>query len=308
MYIDTHCHLDWESYQDDLSQVLERARTTGVERIVTIGVDEASTSKTRNLLRYETIFRCVGYHPDVVLNNGFDQHEINRLMLLLEQELLIEKTVGIGECGLDYYTIDREGVGIDRQEELKDLQRDLFERQVLFAVQHSLPLTLHVRDEKSDEAYSDVLDILSEYFGSGSDYDARSYQFSVHNLSSDATFEETAVAVPGSGRVNGVLHCVSGSLEYVQAGMQLGFLVSFAGNVTFKNAEHLQELARRIPLEYIVIETDGPFLAPIPYRGKRNEPAYVVETAKKIAELKGVSLDDVQKITTENALRLFNLS
>jgi TatD DNase family protein len=305
MLIDTHCHLDWDSYQEDLSEVLAKAEKAGVEKIVTIGVDEASNAKTRELVRRNEIYRCVGYHPDVVLQDGFDQREINRLMISLEQELLVAKTVGIGECGLDYYTIQREGISPARQEEMKELQRDLFERQVLFAIQNSLPLSLHVRDE-GEAAYSDVIEILSEYFGSGQSYDEISYQFSITTIAHTEAHEETAFRLPKGGKINGVLHCVSGSLEYVQAGLSLGFMVSCAGNITFKNVEHLQDIVRAVPLSHIVVETDGPFLTPVPYRGTRNEPSYVVETVKKIAELKNGTVEEVSTATTENAHLLFN--
>jgi TatD DNase family protein len=144
MLIDTHCHLEWDSYQDQLEAVLKRAKEAGVGKIVTIGTDEASSAKTRVLVtKYDQVFRTVGYHPDCVLQAGFDEAEIGRLMKALESEIAYPKTVGIGECGLDYYAIERaEGVSSTRKEELKDLQRELFERQILVAIAHELPLSL----------------------------------------------------------------------------------------------------------------------------------------------------------------------
>jgi TatD DNase family protein len=316
MLIDTHCHLDWESYQQDFDAVMQRNREAGIEKIITIGVDEASNERTRAIVaKNESVFRCIGYHPEIVTEVGFNQNEINRLMKKLDDELIIKKTVGVGECGLDYYCFVRPENETQRSpqeiEHLKELQNDLFERQVLFAVQHGLSLSLHVRDEDGPEAYLDVLATLSEYFGEGRDYSERELAFSIASLEKNyfAGGSDEVPIAPASTqeKIPGVLHCVSGPIEYVHACLEMGFMVSFAGNITYKNATHLHELARDIPLERIVLETDGPFLSPLPYRGKRNESSYIIETVKKIAELKNISADEVAKITTENSQRLFSL-
>jgi len=319
MLIDTHCHLDWESYQDDMVEVLSRAKQAKVTFIVTIGTDEDSNTKTRILItKYDQVFRCVGYHPDCVLHEGFNEGEINRLMKVLELEVAYPKTVGVGECGLDYYVIERaEGLTSARKEELCDLQRELFERQILLAIQYDLPLSLHVRDE-GDGAYVDVLDILNEYFGKDSDYSMRQFSFSLKNLkeeyesaSTGNSFDRqklTSFETQKSDRViPGVLHCVSGSEEYVDACIEMGFVVSFAGNVTYKNAEVIQAHAKRVPLDSMVVETDGPFLSPIPFRSKRNESAFLVETAKKVSELRGIDYEFLCEHSTKNACALFNL-
>ncbi|MDQ3098926.1 MAG: TatD family hydrolase [bacterium] len=317
MLIDTHCHLDWESYQEDFDAVMQRNREAGIEKIITIGVDEESNEKTRSIVaKNEGVYRCVGYHPELVTRDGFNQEEINRLMKKLDDELIIKKTVGVGECGLDYYCFIRPENEIKRTEPeivaLKELQHDLFERQILFALKHGLPLSLHVRDESGDEAYRDVLQILGEYFGEGRDYSEQEFAFSIATLEKNYFQGEqvTVDALPTKtekSKAVGVLHCVSGPIEYVQACIDMGFMVSFAGNITYKNATHIQDLARDTPLDQIVLETDGPFLAPLPYRGKRNESSYIVETAKKIAEIKNIPLDEVVRITTENSQRLFSL-
>ncbi len=317
MLIDTHCHLEWEDYQEELNAVVDRAKAAGVGKIVTIGTDEASNTKSRVLVtKYNEVFRCVGYHPDCVLQEGFNDERIHQMMKALEPEIEYPKTVGIGECGLDYYVIERaEGLTSARKEELRDLQKELFERQILLAIQHELPLSLHVRDDRED-AYADVLEILSEYFGPESDYSMRQFAFSLKNLKQeyDTSLAQNALdaqkptdfLVQQDDRIpRGVLHCLSGSEEYVDACREMGFVVSFAGNVTYKNAQTIQEHAKRVPLNEIVLETDGPFLSPLPYRGKRNEPAYTVETAKFVATLKGVSYEEVCDATTETANRLF---
>lgn len=306
MLIDTHCHLEWESYSSELDQVLERARAAGVGSIVTIGTDAASLVSSRVLVtRFDPVYRCIGFHPDCVLQDGFNLESIGTMMKLLDAEVEYPKTVGVGECGLDYYVIERnETISSARKEELRDLQRELFERQILFAIQHELPLSLHVRDDRED-AYADVVEILSEYFGADSDFSMREFSFSLKSLvdSQPSDF----VKQSGDRVIPGVLHCVSGSADYVDACREMGFVVSFAGNVTYKNADLIAEHARRIPLDEIVVETDGPFLSPVPYRGSRNESAYVVETAKKIAEIKGISFEEVCDATTDTAKRLFRL-
>lgn len=313
MLIDTHCHLNWESYQGELETILQRAHDAGIEKVVTIGVNEVSNKETRLLLEdFEQVYRCVGYHPDIVLEDGVTEGSVNQLMRLLEGELEFEKTVGIGECGLDYYCLQRDGLGEERKEQLKELQKELFERHVLLAVQKGLPLSLHVRDTGED-AYWDVLEILSEYYSPDSDLDETGFSFSLGTMSTQyekSVISEIATSPTKATRqkIAGVLHCVSGPPEYIQRCIELGFVVSFAGNLTYKNAIDLQELVKTIPLEKIVVETDGPFLSPVPYRGKRNEPAYVVEVARMIAELKHVSYDEVCRVTSDTASKLFRIS
>jgi TatD DNase family protein len=304
MYIDTHCHLDWDSYQEDFIQVMERAKLAKVERVITIGVDEQSNIKTRALTKYDSIYRCVGYHPDIVLKDGFNLDEINRLMIALKDEIAQPKTIGIGECGLDYYCFEGQDLSDDRKGELKELQMELFERQILAAVQNGLPLSLHVRDT-GESAYEDVAEKLSEYFSEESDYSARSFEILLPDLTADS--EGSAKQVAHEKSVPGVLHCVSGPKWYVQHCLDMGFMVSFAGNVSYKNAQDLVEIADMVPLDRIVIETDGPFLSPVPYRGKRNEPAYVVAVAETLAGIKKVSLSEIEEVTTLNAKGLFGI-
>ncbi len=300
--IDTHCHLDWDSYKEDLELVLSKAHEAGVEKIITIGVDEESNVRTRDLLKSKLVYRCVGYHPDVVLKPDFDSDKINGLIEKLNEELGMIKTVGVGECGLDYYIFERENLDETKKTELKELQKELFERQVLCAVQNGLPLSLHARDD-SEQAYEDLAEVLSEYYSPELDFTERSFKFLLPDLKSN---DVGAASVSVDKKViPGVLHCVSGPIWYIKHCLELGFMVSFAGNITFKNAEQIVKIAEAVPLDKIVIETDGPFLAPIPYRGKRNEPAFVGEVAKKLSDIKGVSIDEISKVTTENAKLLF---
>jgi len=309
MLIDTHCHLDWESYHDDLDEMLLRAKDAGVDKIVTIGTSEASLSATRFLvMKYDYVYRTVGYHPDCVLEYGFSQDTILYLMGQLAAELVYPKTVGIGECGLDYYIIDRDPrFSVERKAALRVLQKELFEQHLLLAIKHNLPLSLHVRD-RGDAAYNDVLFLLFKYFGVPDSRSSVSLYPVEQSLSSGVTDRVFYTHSDSSARLfRGVLHCVSGSAHYVDACRSLGFLVSFAGNVTYKHADILLDHLRRIPLDEIVVETDGPFLPPAQYRGQRNEPAYLVETVRTIAEVKGVSFEEVCFATYNNSLALFGL-
>jgi len=330
MLIDSHCHLDWDNYQDDLSEILNRAKEAGVSKIVTIGTNEASQSKTRVLVtRFPEVSRTIGFHPDCVLEEGFELETINRYIKILEKEVEFPQTVGIGECGLDYYCLEKgeiasshKGTSLTeaaqaRKDELKDLQRELFERQILFAIQHSLPLTLHVRDTGED-AYTDVVSILEEYFGDGQDYDTLSYGFSLGNFqkkyssgtNTDEEFKRLESEVTGEiekSNFRGVLHCVSGPDWYVDRCIELGFCISFAGNLTYKNVDLLVGHAKRVALDKILVETDGPFLAPLAIRGQRNEPVSVLDVAKKIAEIKGITFEEVCSQTVKNTEKLFGI-
>lgn len=308
MFIDTHCHLDWDSYDGELDLILERARTAGVRGFVTIGTELDRNAKAKQIASaFPDVYRCIGYHPDVVIEEGFDQVRMNEWLKRLEDELGDKKVVGIGECGLDYYSL-RE-MNNEELKMKKELQKELFERQILIAVREGLPLSLHMRDvEGSEEAYWDALEILEEYFGEGAG--EKELAFSLSELQYQYEMET------GSGikskdvtekKVNGVMHCVSGPVEYVRRMVEMGFMAGACGNITFKNAQPLRDLLKEVPMSMMVLETDAPFLAPVPYRGKRNESAYMIETAKCVAEIKGTTLEEVERITTENAKKLFKI-
>jgi TatD DNase family protein len=309
MLVDTHCHLDWGTYQDDLGEVLGRAKDAGVEKLVTIGTDLESNQKSRELVRkYESVYRCVGFHPDTVMQEGFDDAQIKENLRKMSAELDVENTVGIGEVGLDYYVMEQSGVDVGRRAELVKLQKELFERQLLVALKEGLPVSVHVRDSGED-AYWDTLEILSEYYGAGLQVSANL------NFAKDVLEQEVVQSGEGSFgfmqdnemRVPGVLHCISGPLEYVQRCVAMGFMIGICGNVTYKKSEWLEEIVRAISIENMVLETDAPFLAPVPNRGKRNESAWMVETAKRVAQIKNVTLEEVERVTSENAIKLFGL-
>ena len=252
--IDSHCHLDMDSYNGDLDDVLKRAKQYGVHSIITIGIDEQSSIAAVKLAHdYPFIKATVGIHPHDV--EQIDTDTYARLQNLVQENR--EQVVAYGEIGLDYV----------KNYSPKATQLLAFEEQLSLAKALDLPVIIHDR-----EAHDDCLAILQNM----------------------APFPK-----------GGVMHCFSGNIELAEKVLDLGFYISIPGVVTFKNGLELQEVAINVPLESMLLETDGPFLSPVPWRGKRNEPAYVAYTAQKIAELKKISIDQVAEQTSINTLNLF---
>jgi TatD DNase family protein len=255
--VDSHAHLDFEDYANDLDGVLARSRAAGVERVVLIGLWRAPGSFGKALelaTRDPSAFSAtIGIHP----------HECAKVpeqdWRAMEALAADPRIVGVGETGLDFhYDLSP-----------RDVQEASFRRSIAAAKAAGKPVVVHVRE--ADEACARVL------------------------------AEE---GVPAAG---GVIHCFTGDWARARAYLDLGLYLSIAGVVTFKTAEDLRDAVRRSPRDRVLVETDCPFLAPIPYRGKRNEPAYVARTAEKIAELWGVGVDEVGDLTTANAKRFFRL-
>lgn len=251
--VDSHCHLDMKAY-DDRRQVVERAKASGVQYILSVGIDLPSSKAALTLAEeFAGVYCAVGIHPHHVV--GVEEAEYQELAALARHP----KVKAYGEIGLDYA----------RDYAPHDVQISHFERQVALAKELHLPLIIHDR-----EAHADVMTIL-----------------------------KAASPLPEGG----VMHCYSGDLDLALKAIELGFYLSIPGVVTFNKAEVLHEVARHVPLEALLIETDGPYLAPEPFRGKRNEPAYVLYTAVKIAELRGISVSEVARQTSANAMRLFGM-
>lgn len=254
MFIDTHVHLNADQYEDDVEEVIERALEAGVSKMVVVGFDHKTIHKAMELAeRYEFIYAVVGWHPvDAVDCTEED-------LAWIESLAAHPKVVGIGEMGLDYYW----------DKSPKEVQQEIFRKQIRLAKKVKLPIIIHNR-----EATADVVRILEEE-------DAK--------------------------EVGGIMHCFSGSVEIARQCIDMDFLISLGGPVTFKNAKQPKKVAEEIPLEKLLIETDAPYLAPHPYRGKRNEPSYVPLVAEEIASLKEISIEEVARITTQNALKLFRI-
>lgn len=249
MLIDTHAHLD---SLDDLPGSLARAKEFGVEKIIAISSDLASSRDTVSIAaQHENVFAAVGIHPHAARTADAD--------VLKEIEAITgsEKVVAVGETGLDYHYMNSE-----KEEQIKSLTAHIG-----IAFRAALPIVIHVRD-----ADQDLMDILRK----------------------EKVSERT-----------GVIHCFTGNYETAGKYVDLGFYISFSGIATFKKSEEIRDAAKRIPADRLLIETDSPYLAPVPMRGKPNEPAYVKHVAEAIAGARGVTLEEISEMTTENAERLF---
>lgn len=254
MLIDTHAHLDFPEFINNLPSVLDRAGKAGVKEIISIGIDVPSSRRAIEIARtYPNVYATVGIHPHGA--GELDAEAVNTLRTLARED----RVVAMGEIGLDYFR--------DRQP--RPVQRACFSRQLELASELALPVVFHIRD-----AFDDFMGIMREY----------------------------APSLKG-----GILHCFSGDWKIAEECLGLGFYVSIPGTVTFPKSEVQQDVVRRAPLDRLLVETDAPFLAPVPYRGKDNEPAFVLYTAKKIAELRACPLEEVARQTTANAHRVFGI-
>lgn len=254
MLFDTHVHLNAEQFSEDLNEVIDRARLEGVQNMVVVGFDRPTILKAMELIEeYDFIYASIGWHPV----DAIDMRDED--LVWIEELAKHPKVVAIGEMGLDYYW----------DKSPKDVQQDVFRKQIQLAKKLKLPIVIHNR-----EATADIVTILKE--------------------------EKAA-------EVGGIMHCFSGSVEVAKECVEMNFYISLGGPVTFKNAKKPKEVAQEIPLNKLLIETDCPYLAPHPYRGKRNEPSYVKLVAEQIAELKGLSYEEVSQVTTENAKILFGI-
>lgn len=259
MFVDSHAHIDGEEYDADRDEMIERARAAGVVAILNVGTGDPHSGTLERAVhvaeQYEGVYAAVGVHPhDARL---FDEAAEQRLSGLVRQS---ERIIAWGEIGLDYHY----------DHSPREVQREVFRRQLRLARAASLPVIIHSR-EADDET---VAILREEWHGS---------------------------------ELGGVMHCFGGSVAMAESVLELGLTISFAGNVTFKKAENLREAARQVPLDRLFIETDCPYLTPVPFRGKRNEPARVVEVARCLADLHKLEVEEIGRLTAENFFRFFNL-
>lgn len=255
MLIDSHVHLDDLRYDTDRDTVLQRAEAAGVETMVTIGCDLATSQAAVALAQtHQQVFATIGVHPHEAKEIKDGWYEAFRS--LARQP----KVVAYGEIGLDYHY----------DHSPREIQRERFREQIHLARELNLPLIIHTR-----EAQDDTVTILRE---------------------------------EGAGDVGGVFHCFSGDAWLAKDALDLGFYLSFSGVLTFKNATMLRDIAKTVPLDRLMVETDCPYLTPVPYRGKRNEPAYVQYVAETLAEIRGNgSFESLARATVDNTKRLFRI-
>lgn len=253
MLIDTHCHLDFPDFAEDLAGYVARAEAAGVARMVTISTRVARFEAYKALAeRFPSVWCSVGTHP----HNAHEELDVTAEQLA---ELSRHpRCVAIGEAGLDYH--------YDKSP--REAQAQGFRTHIAAARLTQLPLVIHAR-----QADEDVIAILREEMAEG--------------------------AFPA------ILHCFTAGPQLARVGVELGLYVSFSGILTFKTSEDLRRIAAEVPLDRLLVETDAPYLAPVPFRGKRNQPAYVVETAKVLGEVKGMGLEEIARITTANARRCY---
>ena len=268
MLTDTHCHLDSDAFEADRDTVIRRALDAGVTRLLTPGLNLVSSRACVALaMEYPSVFAAVGIHPTEPAT-----HAASALAQL--RELARDaRVVAIGEIGLDYYWV--------RDPDEQSKQRDLLRQQLHLAAELRKPVILHCRergDAEGGPCAQDLLSILDDWTG------------------------ERGETQPNPG----VLHSFSGSLADALRAMEMGFCIGITGPITYKNADSRRHTVAALPLERLLIETDAPYLAPQPHRGKRNEPAYVAHIADKIAAVLSISSQEVVAVTAQNAARLFS--
>lgn len=254
MLFETHAHLNAKEFDEDRAEVIARARENGVDTIVNIGFNAETIPTCMELAdNYDFIYAVVGWHPQDA-KDMTDEH-----LEWIEELSRHPKVVGLGEMGLDYYW----------DTSPRDVQAEVFRKQIRLARKLDMPIIIHNRD-----AHQDVISILKE--------------------------EKAA-------DVGGIMHCFSGSWETAKLALDMNFYISFGGPLTFKNAKQPKEVATKVPLDRLLIETDCPYLTPHPFRGKRNESGYVRYVCEEMARLHGLSYEEMASITSENARRLFRL-
>lgn len=268
MLIDTHCHLNFKAFNKDLPKVIKRAKDANVEKIIIPGTKLDSSKQAIKIAQeYPSCFAAVGIHPHHM--NEFIEKGIEVVKKELTQLTTQPKVVALGEIGLDYYQY-KNYPPISETDKKK--QKELLITQIKIAQKKNLPVIIHCQ-----KAHDDLLDLLDNYI-----------KTSKKSLS-------------------GVFHCFAGNKSHLNKVLNLGFFVGFDGNITYPENKHLRKLIRLIPLNRLLLETDAPFLTPIPHRSKRNEPLYLPFIALKIAEIKKETLERVAEITSSNATKLFHL-
>ena len=254
MLVDSHCHLDFPDFADDLDGIVSRAEAAGIARMVTIST---------RVRRIETLLAITARFPNVYCSVGTHPHQADEEDGISSDELIAltrrPKVVALGEAGLDYFY----------EHGSREAQARGFRTHIAAARATGLPLVIHTRE--ADEDCGRIPD------------------------------EEMT-----KGAFRAVLHCYTGGRELALKAVAHGLYIGFTGILTFKKSQALRDLAAELPADRILVETDAPYLAPGKFRGKRNEPSYVVETAKVLAETRGVSLDEISRQTTDNFFRLFD--
>ena len=249
MFIDTHCHV-FSEYYDNIDEVVNQCKKNNVNRIIVNGCDINSNKEVLELVnKYDVIYGAIGFHP-TELDDFKDEY-----FEFLENNISNPKIVAIGEIGLDYYYDNTD----------KNKQKEIFKRQLDIANKYSKPIIVHSRN-----SIQDTYNILKEY------------------------------------NLFGSIHCFSGSVEMAREFIKIGYKLGIGGIITYKNAKNIREVVKNIDLSHILLETDSPYLTPVPYRGKSNSPEYIPLIANTIADIKNISINDVSEVTTASAEEIFD--
>jgi TatD DNase family protein len=272
MLIDSHCHLEFPAFGDNLDAVIARAREAGVARMVTISTTMKGLPEISAIAdKYEDVYCTVGVHPHHAAEEG-ERVSADDIINVASGK----KVVGIGETGLDYFY----------DHSPRDVQRANFREHIRACLATGLPLIVHSRD-----AEEDTIKILKEErAGAG------------EGACASCASRRSSSFAP----LSGVMHCFSSKRVLAESALEMGFYISVSGMITFKKSVELRNIIKDVPMDRLLVETDSPYLAPEPHRGKDCEPAFVAQTAKILAEIKGVSVQEISQRTTENFFRLFD--
>ena len=251
-FFDTHAHYNDEKFEEDRNIIIREIKENNIKYVTVVGYNIESSIKAIEIAnKYDNIYATVGISP----NDLESEIDLEKIESLAQDK----KVVAIGEIGLDYYW----------NKENKDLQKDIFVKQIEIANKMDLPISIHTR-----EAVYDTLEVL-----------------------------KNRIKVKNSG----IFHCCPLNIELIKEAVKLGFYISFSGNVTFKNSKNANKCIEAVPIDKLLIETDSPYMTPEPYRGKRNNSIYVKLVAQKIAEVRNMELEDIAKITLYNGKRVYKI-
>jgi TatD DNase family protein len=282
MLIETHAHLDYPDFSNDFEDVLGRATDAGVTRIITIGTSVESSRRAVELAeKYPNVFAVIGVHPTYALQAEED------VITPLRELAKNPRVVAIGEIGLDYHRLPSGEAAKQKHVQVFNALQSETEEQVEARIEDG------AYKSKQAELFGELLDLAVEL------------RLNVVVHQRDA-WDDTLEVLRDYGRqVSGVFHCFGGTLEQANEVIDLGHLVSFTGIVTFKNGKQVREVAAQVPIDQFMVETDCPYLAPVPFRGKRCEPAYTRLVAEEIAKARGLSLEEIAGATTATAEEFF---
>ena len=253
MLVDSHCHLDYNDFEEDFAEILVRAKDNGVTAMLNAGNNIGELDRQLAISeKYPFIYTAVGVHP----HNASEYEGIKAADFIAKAAH--KKVVAIGECGLDYFY----------DYSPREIQIEIFKEQIIAAQETGLPLIIHTRDAEDDTI---------------------------------ALLDEMYKIKPFTGEI----HCFSSSQRLADFALSIGFYISASGIITFNKSQEIREIFTTVPLDRLLVETDSPFLAPIPLRGRRNEPAFVKYTAEKLAQIKDISFAELAQITSDNFYRLF---